>query len=138
MPNTQARRGSSRKQATCVKESYLFEEVQYEKVELELDKKLVEKANRLLKDRGSNLAIYLELQLRAFCKSSAPLRLSDRMPIGKFSGALVEDIVRTDTSYIEWLIGVSTTVSFDPEVTRLVMELSDKPEAEIGRQEISY
>jgi hypothetical protein len=78
---------------------------------------------RLMKDRGSTVHKWIELQLIALSRSTGLIRLKDKMPFGKYNGATVEDVVRCDPKYIEWLLTNSTTARFDFEVNELVAEV---------------
>lgn len=98
-------------------------------VRLELDETLVKRVNDVLGARGTDLATYVRLQLRAFRSAMSLLSLDDKMPIGKYTGELVEDICRADPSYVEWLAANATSAKFDVDVLDLLSSLSDAAKA---------
>lgn len=91
---------------------------------ISLPKKLVAKANELLKERGTDIETYLRLTASAFVNTFRPLELSDIMDFGQYKdSATVEEACRVNPKYIAWLIAVSSRVKFAPEVLELVEEL---------------
>lgn len=57
-------------------------------------------------------------------KNSKILRLQDYMPYGKYRGVLVEDMIRSDPRYTNWLASTSNIFVLDEEATNLLKELS--------------
>lgn len=66
----------------------------------------------------------MRLQLAVLCHSRSPMRLRDEMTFGKYRGAIVEDVVRTDPQYVTYILGLEGVVGkFATEVFALVEEL---------------
>ena len=85
-----------------------------------LPSKVVKAAREKLEDgRGLELETYLSMYLRIMLRSKNNLTLTDVMPFGKFSGEIVEDVVRAEPTYIAWLISQGGKTSFDPSVIAL-------------------
>jgi len=83
-----------------------------------------------LKARGLTLDQAVGLYLRAMINTSErarSLRLADQMPYGKYAGERVDTILRAEPSYIAWLIANNESTRWDPEVLRLLEELTDRP-----------
>lgn len=57
-------------------------------------------------------------------KNSKIMRLTDTMPYGKYRGVLVEDVIRSDPRYTNWLASTSNIFVLDEEATELLKELS--------------
>lgn len=94
-------------------------------ITLKVDSDLYKTVNDALKAKGTTIEAFISLQLIAATKiSKAIIDLKDRMPFGKYQGALVEDVIRGDTSYALWLISQDGSRKFSGEVINLVNELS--------------
>lgn len=52
------------------------------------------------------------------------LRLEDEMPYGQYRGTLVEDMIRSDPRYVNWLASSSDIFVLDEASTALLKELS--------------
>lgn len=94
-------------------------------VAVQLPKELYVQAEDLLAQRGTDVATYLKLQLGAFIRCNKPYGLQDRLDFGKYKDAAptVEEVVRVDPRYIAWLVSVSKTVRFEPDVLELLEEV---------------
>ena len=57
------------------------------------------------------------------------LTLADKIPFGKYSGELVEDICRADPAYVEWMAANATSAKFDVDVLGLLSQLSEDAKA---------
>lgn len=90
-----------------------------------LPKKLVDSANAIFEARGTSLETFMTVTLTAFLKVKKPLALHHLMTFGKFEGIRVEDAVRTNPEYFEWLIGEGSGGKFSPEVIALVEQFTD-------------
>lgn len=90
---------------------------------ISLPKDLVDEVNGMLAPRGTDVQTYLRLQLRAFRRAKNILELADKMPFGKYQGEIIEDVVRADPGYVNWLLVNHDKVQFAPEVTALIEEL---------------
>lgn len=78
-----------------------------------------------LKAKGTTIDVYIHLQLIACAKTSrSMLSLKDKMPFGKYTGALVEDVIRGDTKYALWLIAQDGSTKFDGDAINLANELA--------------
>lgn len=69
------------------------------------------------------VAVHMNAVANAYKKSKI-IRLIDFMPYGKYQGALVEDMIRADPRYVNWLAGTSDIFVLDEEATQLLKELS--------------
>jgi hypothetical protein len=101
-------------------------------VSIELDSDLVETVDAALSARGTDIATYIRLQLRAFKAAKALLNLDSQMTFGKYTGEPVEAICRADPTYMEWLIANGTTAKFDVDVLRLLKSLDDTAKQKTG------
>lgn len=91
--------------------------------ELELAKKLTEIATI----RGTTVKQLVIAKMTALCnqyENQKILRLFDTMPYGQYRGLLVEDIIRADPRYVNWLASESAIFVLDEEATQLLAELS--------------
>lgn len=94
-------------------------------ITIKVDASLYAEANTVLKDRGTDIDTWVQLQLRAFAKGGkALIHLSDKMPFGKYQGELVENVVRADTKYAAWMVSQDFSSKYHPDVLALVSELS--------------
>lgn len=103
-------------------------------LKINVDKKLAERLEPLLKERGLTLDQAVGLYLRGMVNTSASaraLRLADTMPFGKYQGELVETILRVQPDYIMFLIGLGKT-RFDAEVLHLLEEITHEKLKEAG------
>lgn len=91
--------------------------------QIKLPLALVKKVEAKLNERGIEIERYIALHLRVMLRNKNTLRLEDVMPFGKFSGELVEDVVRSEPQYISWLIGQNGKTNFDPEVLQLLEQM---------------
>lgn len=98
-------------------------------VNLLLDTELVEKVQKVLAARGSDIFTYIRLQLRAFKSSASPLNLGDKLPFGKYAGEIIEDVCRAEPSYVEWLTANASSAKFDVDVLALLEELAEAAKA---------
>jgi hypothetical protein len=88
---------------------------------------LAEQVTIILASQGADLETLVRLQLGAFCRTRAKMRLCDPMGFGKYHGERVEDIVRTDLRYIVYILGLEgASAKFSTEVLELVESLMNK------------
>ena len=96
-------------------------------VKVRIDPKLAHRVEEFLSARGLTLDQAVGLYLRAMINTSASaraLRLKDAMPYGKYRGEIIETIVRVQPDYIAYLVSNSTQTRWDPEVLRLLEEVT--------------
>lgn len=96
-------------------------------VKVRIDPKLASRVEEFLLARGLTLDQAVGLYLRAMINTSAKsraLRLADNMPFGKYQGERVETILRVQPDYIAYLVVNSTNTRWDPEVLRVLEELT--------------
>lgn len=97
-------------------------------LKINVDQKLAERLEPLLKERSLTLDQAIGLYLRGMVNASATaraLRLDDTMPFGKYQGETVETIARAQPDYINYIFSNGKT-RFDAEVLRLVETLLEK------------
>jgi uncharacterized protein (DUF3820 family) len=93
-------------------------------ITIKVDLTIYKDATATLKARGTDVETWFRLQLCAFAKSGkAILSLTDKMPFGKYQGALVEDVVRADTKYATWMVAQDYSTKFNSDVLGLIQEL---------------
>ena len=96
-------------------------------VKVRIDPKLAHRVEEFLAARGLTLDQAVGLYLRAMINTSArarALRLADVMPFGKYQGEVIETILRVQPDYIAYLVANSTNVRWDPEVLKMLEEIS--------------
>lgn len=84
-------------------------------------------AKEVLKARGTDVDVWINLQLRSFARTMGKnlYTLKDKMPAGKYMGEQIENIVRADLPYMVWMLGQDFKTKYDADVHRLVGELSN-------------
>ena len=108
------------------------------KVTILLEKKLVEAVTEKLGVRGTDIATYLQLHLRSFARAKAVLHLKDSMNFGKYFGEKVENVVRTDPSYIAYCLKTDGGTKFASDVLLLLEELSEKEREASDPEDIPF
>lgn len=95
-------------------------------ITLSVDATIFTEASAILAARGTDLKRYLTLQITAFTKVGKPVvGLKDKMPLGKYFGAVVEDVVRGDPTYAKWMLSNEGPCDkFLAEVHELYQELT--------------
>lgn len=89
---------------------------------------IIQRAREKLEtDRGLKLETYISMYLRVMLRNKNILNLQDEMPFGKFSGEIVENVVRAEPDYIAWLIAQGGKTNFSPEVIQLCAEMKEIP-----------
>lgn len=101
-------------------------------ITIEVDAAVARAVEKKLKERGTDLETYFRLQIRALSRNKIVIHLYDQMPFGKFAGEKVEDIVRAETSYMQWLFETSKNpAQWGEDVVGLLNSLTDpKPKKE--------
>lgn len=77
--------------------------------------------------QGTTVETIVTTRMMAFAnayKNSKVLRLHDTMPYGQYRGVLIEDMIRTDPRYTNWLASTSDIFVLDEEATAVLKELS--------------
>lgn len=95
-----------------------------ETVSIAIPADLATKAQEVLSLSGTDVETFVRLQLGAFCRARSILHLDDKMNFGKYIGEKVEDVVRADTNYAKWLLGLDGFAKFGPDVMLLVETLT--------------
>lgn len=94
-------------------------------VSIKIDANIYNSAAEVLKTRGTNIETWIMLQLRAFSNGGPTLlSLKDKMPFGKYAGAIIEDIVRGDLRYVTWMLAQDFATKYDSDVHGLASELA--------------
>lgn len=81
----------------------------------------------LAKSRGMELQAFVQTRLQAIYHAyvfQKTLTLQSYMPFGQYKGILVEDMIRADPRYTNWLASESSIFVLDEEATELLKELS--------------
>ena len=87
---------------------------------------IIKSAKQILAKRKSSLESYIKIQLYALVKikDNSILHLNSKMPFGKFTGLTVEEIVKNDPNYMNWILNNQKTNRFDVTVIELVEQLT--------------
>lgn len=64
-----------------------------------------------------------ETMVRSFDRGSQTYGLDMRLDFGKYSGMLLDDVIRTDTRYISWLVRESAWFKLDSAAERLLRSM---------------
>lgn len=92
-------------------------------VTISIDADLYDAILPVLAARETNFSTVVGVYLKAFQNvtvKKTDLELRDKMPSGKYSGATVGDVVRTDPAYMLWLVRNDKMVSFADDVLDLL------------------
>lgn len=93
-------------------------------ITIKIEGTLYKQAMVELKKRGATIETFVQLQLRAMCKDKTIYRLKDRITFGKYSGSIIEDIVRCDPKYMTWLLENSRKPEqFHSEIQETLFEM---------------
>lgn len=94
-------------------------------ITISLETKLYNTLKVKFAERGTDLETFIRLQLRAVSKTTLILKLKDDLPFGKYAGEKIEDIVRADPSYMNWVITTNKNPGqFHEEILELLEEIS--------------
>ncbi len=74
------------------------------KVDVSLPRKLHDDLLAALEARGSDLDTFLAVAARSYLRVPSEFSLSTVLPYKKYSGELLETIIRLDPSYVRWLL----------------------------------
>jgi len=95
-------------------------------ITIKIEGSLHKQATAELKLRGATIETFIQLQLRAMCKDKTIYRLKDRIQFGKYSGSIIEDIVRCDPKYMTWLLDNSRKPEqFHSEIQNTLNEMME-------------
>lgn len=99
------------------------------KLTLNIDTKLHNQLKKLLSERGTDIETFVKLQLRALSIATKILHLEDKIPFGKYTGELLETIIRGDPKYMNWLIANSKNpTQFGTDILELLEKLEQNHE----------
>lgn len=96
------------------------------RVPVYIDMDLYNRVADVLVRQGSTVEKLVTLHLTAFAHTRVRYGLRDLMWFGKYRGAVIEDVARTDLPYMTFVMGLENIIGkFAPEVTELVAGLSE-------------
>lgn len=75
--------------------------------------------------RGVSPSTFISVGVRSMIKTDRRLGLDDHMPVGKYKGELIENIVRCDFGYTRWMLAHMETYHFHPEVEEFYDEMRE-------------
>ena len=90
---------------------------------LDLESDIADRFVNLCERRGVSHEKMLETMVRSFDRGPVLYTIHDRLDFGKYSGAYLEDIVRTDPRYIRWLTRESAWFRVDETSELLLREM---------------
>lgn len=95
-------------------------------VSIKVDATMYSAAKIALAARGTDIDAWVNLQLRTFARSTKIMfDLKDAMPMGKYLGANIEEIIRVDPAYMRWVLEQDfKKYKFTPAVIALISELT--------------
>lgn len=85
---------------------------------------IIERFQSLCDRRGVDPATQFETMVRSFDRGTQKYDLEMRLDFGKYSGMLVEDVVRTDPRYLNWLVNTSEWFRLSAGALDLLEEMS--------------
>lgn len=91
------------------------------------DDSMAIKLHEIASLRGTTIQQLVTAKMTALVnqyENSRILRLEDSMPYGQYRGLNVEDMIRADPRYVNWLASESSVFVLDEEATKLLGELS--------------
>ncbi len=95
---------------------------------IEVPEEVMEDALPILKRRGIKLDAVVTVYLRALIVSAehTTMRgLEDAMPFGKYRGATIEHVIRTDPRYINWLLRTADNFLIDEKAAILLRGIGE-------------
>lgn len=94
---------------------------------INLDPELAHKLTAIAEERGIDIERLVHSRMIALVNAydkGRILRLNDTMQYGQYKGLVVEEMIRADPRYTNWLASVSEIFVLDEEATDLLKELS--------------
>ena len=83
------------------------------------------------KIRETSIETIMDLQLLGYIRSAERgriIELQDLMPYGQYKGALLEDVIKVNPRYIQYLLSNSDTFRISEEAIKLLNKLDDHDE----------
>jgi hypothetical protein len=90
------------------------------RVILDADPAITERFQNMCNRKGVQAETMFETMVRSFDRGQTTYGLDMRMDFGKYAGMNVEDVIRTDTRYMRWLINASEWFRLDSAAERLL------------------
>lgn len=90
-------------------------------LEPELIKEIIDQSE----NRGVTPNEFVGIAVKSISPIDDRLHLEDEMPFGKYKSFTVEQIVRCDLRYAQWMLENVTSYKFHPEVEELLWDLKD-------------
>lgn len=88
-------------------------------VSITVDADLMDALTPVFAEKGVELSTLVGVYLRAYLNSyrkSSFLTLADKLPNGKYFGAVIRDVVVADPGYLRWLVANVNSLSFAEDV----------------------
>lgn len=71
------------------------------------------------------MELMFETMVRSFDRGPVVYGLQDRINFGKYSGMVLDDLIRTDTRYMTWLTNTSAWFRLDASADRLLRQMKE-------------
>lgn len=94
---------------------------------VELEREIAEKLHTIANERGIDVKRLVNTRMATLVNAferERILRLTDSMPYGQYKGINIEDMIRSDPRYVNYLVSVSDIFVLDVEATELLGSLS--------------
>lgn len=89
----------------------------------DVDPRIAERFYAMCDRKGVRISQMLETMVRSFDRGSQTYGLDMRFDFGKYAGMNVEDVIRTDTRYVRWLVNTSEWFKIDSAAERLLKSM---------------
>lgn len=96
----------------------------YRNITVKIEADLYKEVQAQFKQRGTAIENFVKLQLIAFAKNKTIIDLGDKMPFGKYAGALVEDVIRGDPKYSMWLMSQDFATKLSSDAMELIQNIN--------------
>lgn len=84
---------------------------------------LVEQAQQILDERGTDFSSFIRMQLKTLTKHSRFYGLADRYTFGKYDGEYMEAVIRTDPDYVAWCLRTVAGFGLTPEALEVLSQM---------------
>jgi DNA-directed RNA polymerase beta subunit len=89
----------------------------------EVGEDIAQRFYNLCDRKGVRMHQMFETMVRSFDRGSTTYGLDMRIDFGKYSGMNMEDLIRTDTRYVRWLVNTSEWFRIDSAAERLLKQM---------------
>lgn len=95
-------------------------------VKIKIDREIAEDFEALCEDRGLTSEQMFRVMLRSFTRRKVFFTLQDELNFGKYNGLNVEEVIRADPRYVNWLLRESNWFRLAPGAQGLLEELGEE------------